>query len=355
MRIAVSTESFYPAVDGTTTTVRHVVDRLVDLGHEVLVLAPAPGLPSYRGCRVARIRTFDAAGRVSPGQQVRDALAGFAPDLLLAVSPDGVGRRALKHAGRGGVPTLVIQTAHVPRSAADLWRHRVLARADHVVATCTWVEGRLAEYGAPGVPVWTPGVDPLAFAPTLRGEALRARWGRDDRVVVGYAGSLRKQHGVRRLAELAGLPGVRLVVIGDGPQRGWLERHLPDASFTRALETGDLAVALASLDVLVHPGERETCCHVLREAAASAVPVVAPAAGGAPDAVRHGETGLLYAAPDPLGLTRAVAGLVAEPDAREALAETARTRATERTWEDAVDELLARHVPLALSGPRLAA
>jgi len=40
MRIALVSESFYPAVDGTTTTVRAVADRLVDTGHQVLVVAP---------------------------------------------------------------------------------------------------------------------------------------------------------------------------------------------------------------------------------------------------------------------------------------------------------------------------
>ena len=64
-------------------------------------------------------------------------------------------------------------------------------------------------------------------------------------------------------------------VVGEGPQRVWLERHLPRAKFTGALTTGDLAAALASLDLLVHPGEEETCCHALREAGATGLPVVA--------------------------------------------------------------------------------
>lgn len=42
-RIALVTESFYPAVGGTTTTVENVADRLVDTGREVLIVAPGPG------------------------------------------------------------------------------------------------------------------------------------------------------------------------------------------------------------------------------------------------------------------------------------------------------------------------
>jgi phosphatidylinositol alpha 1,6-mannosyltransferase len=108
------------------------------------------------------------------------------------------------------------------------------------------------------------------------------------------------------------------------------------------LATGDLATALASLDVMVHPGEHETCSHILREAAASGVPVVAPRSGGATDVVRHLETGLLYDPDDRRALADAVAELAEDPR-RELLGRRGRELALERTWADTVDELVARH------------
>jgi phosphatidylinositol alpha 1,6-mannosyltransferase len=161
-------------------------------------------------------------------------------------------------------------------------------------------------------------------------------------VVVGYVGSLHKKHGVRRLSELADLPNVRLVVIGDGPERSWLEKKLPDARFTGPLETGDLTIAVPTLDLLVHPGEHETDCHALREAGASGVPVVAARAGGAPDVVRHLETGLLFDPADKRDLRRAVAAVAADKH-RRLLGAAGRELVTERTWTDAVDELLAHY------------
>ena len=158
-----------------------------------------------------------------------------------------------------------------------------------------------------------------------------------ERVVVGYVGGLHKRHGVRRLAELASVVGIRLVIVGAGSQRGWLEARLPGAKFTGPLQTGDLTVALPTLDVLVHPGEHETCCHVLREAAASGVPVVAPRAGGAPDVVRHLETGLLYDPADPKDFRRAVESVVADRH-RALLGQRARELST-RTWTEAVADL----------------
>ncbi|WP_295661406.1 glycosyltransferase [uncultured Nocardioides sp.] len=335
-RIALVTESFQPEVDGTTTTLRKVADHLLDSGREVLVVAPGPGQSSYRSMPVARI----VPGR--RGAQVRAALAGFAPDLVHVASPGAVGRRALAQAQRLGTPTLVVQ--HSPVSAAG-----ARLRTGRVLATSPWMAARLAALGVEAG-VWQPGVDTAAFTPALRDRWLHDRWARarsagGPRVVVGYAGSLQKRHGVRRLAELADLPGIRLVVIGDGPQRGWLERHLPGAKVLGPLPTGQLATALASLDVLVHPGTEETCCHVHREAAASGIPVVAPRAGGVVGVVRPLETGVTYDAGDPHALRRAVAAVAADRR-RHLLGARGREVAAERTWGDACAELDAVHAQL---------
>ena len=169
-------------------------------------------------------------------------------------------------------------------------------------------------------------------------------------MVVGYAGDLRKHHGVRRLSEIAHLPGIRLVVIGDGPQRGWLEDRLPTARFSGLLEPDELAAAIASLDVFVHPGERETCCHMLRAAAASGVPVVAPRAGGAPDVVRSLENGLLYDSAEPSALRHALTAVVADRH-RGLLGRRGRELAVQRSWASAVDELVTDHYLQLIAQP----
>ncbi len=338
MRIALVTETFFPAVDGTTTTLKAVADRLVDLGHTIRIIAPGPGLATYRTSDVVRLRPLEALG-----PQLRNAIDTFAPDLVHVTSPGALGRKALKHTARVGIPSVVVEQSPVLDVAADYWRAKVADRTDAVLVTSTWMLDRLDDFGV-SAGLWRPGVDVAAFTPALRDTWLHDSWSRarspaGPQVVVGYVGGLAKRHGVRRLAELACVPGTRAVLIGAGSQRAWLENRLPGARLTGALSTGDLTVALPSLDVLVHPGEHQTCCHALREAAASGVPVVAPRAGGAMDAVGHLETGLLYDPADPRGLRRAVEAVAADPH-RALLGARGREVASRRTWTDAVDELL---------------
>ena len=80
------------------------------------------------------------------------------------------------------------------------------------------------------------------------------------------------------------------------------------------------------------------------EAAASGVPTVAARSGGAPDVVRHLETGLLHDVDDRRSLLQAVDAIVADPH-RSLMGEHARELVARRTWADAVDELLLTHYP----------
>jgi phosphatidylinositol alpha 1,6-mannosyltransferase len=338
LRVALVTESFDPRLTGTAGTVRHVADRLVATGHHVRILTGGAGPSAYHSVGVSRF----AAPRRS--HRLHESLHAFGPDLVHAFTPGAVGAKALRQAQRRGVPTLVTETSSRAEFAPAQWRDRVADRTDRLVVTASWLQDSLAAAGLPAE-LWSPGVDTGVFAPTRRDERLRAAWTGGDltQVVVGYVGSLRKRHGVRHLAEVARVPGTQLVVVGDGPQQAWLRTRLPDSvRFTGQLRPRDSAVAVASLDLLVQPGLRATCCHALREAAACGVPCVAPRSGGAIDVVRPLETGLLYDPEDPVGLADAVAAVVADPR-RQLLGDHAREIALRRTWRDAVDELMQAH------------
>ena len=374
MRVAIVTESFLPQVNGVTNTVRHVVDRLIQTGHQPLVVAPGPGLSDYRGAPVVRVRSMGLPGYKSfslglPDPAVERALAEFRPDVVHLASPILLGAVGLRAARRLDLPTVAVYQTDIAgfarqyglhaEAAVARWVGRVHRRSTRTLAPSRSSRAQLAEMGVHDVHLWRRGVSLDLFGPDRRLPELHSRWAtRQDKVVVGYVGRLAAEKQVRRLTEVAKVPGVRLVVVGDGPERPWLERHLPDAKFTGMLRGDDLARAFASLDVFVHPGEAETFCQTVQEAQASGVPVVAPASGGPLDLVDPGRTGLLYDPSDPRSLGRAVTSLVADPALRGRLATAALAEVQGRTWAGVVDQLVTQHygaVALGRAGTPLAA
>jgi len=145
---------------------------------------------------------------------------------------------------------------------------------------------------------------------------------------------------VSLLGRLVGIPGSRLVVVGDGPEEERLRGLLPEAAFTGFKTGQDLSELVASLDVFVHTGANETFCQAVQEGLASGVPVVAPAAGGPLDLVRPGVNGLLFTPSDGTALRAAVSTLVADPVMRTRMGESALRSVRGRTWDAVCDELL---------------
>ncbi|TNM50127.1 glycosyltransferase family 1 protein [Nocardioides albidus] len=358
MKVAIVTESFLPLVNGVVNSVRQVVDRLLDSGHEPLVIAPGPGPEVYRGVRVVRVRSVAVPRYPSfplglPDRQVEDVLARFAPDVVHLASPIVLGWTGLRAARRRDLPTVAVYQTDIPgylrqyglpgEAACARWVARLHRRATRTLVPSRAAYDQLDGLGVGGLHLWGRGVDLGLFDPGARSAELRRRWEADGATVVGYVGRLAAEKQVRRLADLADVPGIRLVVVGDGPEAPYLRQRLPDATFTGMLTGPDLAAAFASLDVFVHTGLNETFCQTIQEAQASGVAVVAPAIGGPLDLVEHGRTGLLYDAHDPAALRTAVEGLATDGSLRAALAANGLSRVADRSWARVVDELVERH------------
>ncbi|CAB5003261.1 unannotated protein [freshwater metagenome] len=118
---------------------------------------------------------------------------------------------------------------------------------------------------------------------------------------------------------------------------------MPHAVFLGPLSGPALASAMASLDVLVAPGELETFCQVIQEAMASGVPVVAPGVGGPLDLIEHGRDGMLYPPGDHLALVAAVEQLVGSRALRLGIADAGLARVSLRSWDALTDELVGHY------------
>jgi len=87
----------------------------------------------------------------------------------------------------------------------------------------------------------------------------------------------------------------------------------------------------------------------VQEAHAAGVPVVAPAAGGPLDLVRHGVDGFLFDPRHDHSLRRSVGALVDDAALRARLGEAGRRAVVGRTWESLGDELLAHYADARLA------
>jgi glycosyltransferase involved in cell wall biosynthesis len=105
--------------------------------------------------------------------------------------------------------------------------------------------------------------------------------------------------------------GVRLVVVGDGPEREALARRAAElgarVTFTGALPRREALAWIAAADVLLHPSEIEAAPTVIREARALGVPVVACDAGDVA-AWAQDDAGIRVIEPTVAALGRALIG-----------------------------------------------
>jgi phosphatidylinositol alpha 1,6-mannosyltransferase len=185
-------------------------------------------------------------------------------------------------------------------------------------------------------------VDQELFHPGRRDEALHRKLAPSGGLLVGYVGRLAPEKELELLAHVDRLPGIRLVLVGGGPEEARLTALLPGAAFLGVLHGDELARAYATLDVFVHTGRHETYCQSAQEALASGVPVVAPRSGGPIDVVDDTVAGYLYEPGDAEELARHVERLVTHPVLRRRTAVAARQSVRGRTWQ-AVNELLIDH------------
>jgi phosphatidylinositol alpha 1,6-mannosyltransferase len=363
MRIALITESFPPDVNGVAHSVVRVAEHLTARGHQPLVIAPAPpsgtrGVSGALPYPVVRVPSLPLPGYRSfrlglPVPRLTDALVAHAPDVVHLASPFVLGARGAALADRLGLPAVAIYQTDVAayarqylgagEAAAWRWLRAVHNGVARTLAPSTASAAALVAHGVRRVWLWRRGVDTARFDPAKRHDRVRALLAPGGEVIVGYVGRLAVEKRLDLLAGVCRLPGVRVVVIGDGPARRDAERALPGALFLGVRHGEQLARLYASMDVFVHPGPHETFGQTLQEAMASGLPVVAPAAGGPADLVNVGVTGTLVPPEDAGALADAVAVLAADPDLRRRYGRAARAEVATRSWAAVGDELLGHY------------
>jgi glycosyltransferase involved in cell wall biosynthesis len=232
-----------------------------------------------------------------------------------------------------GTDVNLIPRYRLPR-AMIRWAAR---RAAGMITVARALKDDLVRIGVPEerIEVLRNGVDLQLFRPVER-EAARARLG-ISRTTLLSVGHLipRKAHDLV-IRALGSLPGMDLVVIGDGPERDALaalarESRVDDrVRFVGSVPQEELRNYYGAVDALVLASSREGWANVLLESMACGTPVVASRAGGSPEVVSAPEAGVLMAERTPEAVVEGVRRLFASRPDREAT----RSYAEQFSWEE---------------------
>ena len=351
MRVAIVTESFLPQINGVTNSVLRVLETFRELGFEAIIIAPTTINKSHLGFEVFTspnipVVQFPVA---MPNAKLGSILREFNPDVIHVAAPFLLGAKAIKWGAKNSVPTVAVYQTDV---AGYLERYGLgfarpafqqLVAHFHTGATLNLAPTNLAadylrSLGLENVRVWGRGVDLELFNPrhAILSEALefRREHAPGGELLVGFVGRLALEKQVQRMAGLFGVPGVRFVIIGDGPERKRLEALFAGqpVNFTGALNGLELAQAYAALDVFVHFGTEETFGQTIQEALASGNLVVAPNRGGPTQLITNGVNGILVDPNEPAGYREVLEDLVAGNLDREQFSKLAVQSVQGRSW-----------------------
>lgn len=201
----------------------------------------------------------------------------------------------------------------------------------------------------PDVQQLTPGVDVETFRPNVDGSIVRVRHGLGERPVIVCVSRLVARKGqdslIRALpAVRRAIPDAALLLVGSGPyhdeliemtRRAGVSEHVV---ITGAVEDAELPAHYAAGDVFAMPCRTrragmdvEGLGIVYLEASAVGLPVVAGNSGGAPDAVREGETGYVVGGADQDALVARLVQLLANATLRAQMGAAGRSW-VERDW-----------------------
>ncbi|MDE2649363.1 MAG: glycosyltransferase family 1 protein [Chloroflexota bacterium] len=358
-RVAVVTESFLPKVDGVVKTAYLSLRYLQDTGREVLVFAPDIAVDHVGASQVIPLPSISLpqapeTRMALPNPLVARHIEAFQPDLIHLFSPAAMAVSGMAAGRHLNLPVIANYQTDLPgyteqygfprlSGSVNRWLRYIHNGCHLTLAPTRTTIRQLRREGFRRVRHWGRGVDTARFNPRWASVTMRRRLLNDrdpDSLLCIYVGRLATEKRIDLLLELAQTPGVALTIIGDGAQREQLEALYVDTDvhFTGYLIGDELAQAYASADVFVFPGEYETFGQVIQEAMASGLPCIVVDAGGAPDVIDDGASGLVVA-PTAAAFAEAVCSLRDQTWLRSRLAVRARALAEARPWSALMAQL----------------
>jgi glycosyltransferase involved in cell wall biosynthesis len=295
-------------------------------------------------------------------RRVREALAQFKPDLLHITGLNDVSLLGALLSRDLKIPMTASWHTNVHEYAAwrlektlrrfpEGWRKGASGFAeDKVLAICARLYkvarmsfapnpeliGMLEQRTGKPVDVMRRGVEVDLFSPQKRDRS-------DQMFELGYVGRISAEKNVRFLKTLEdglvarGAPPFRIVVVGHGSEKPWLEENLRHGAFPGVLKGEDLSRAYANFDLFVFPSFTDTYGNVINEAMASGAPCIVTTGGGPKYLIQDGVTGVV--ARDEQHFIATVFDLMNDRERHAAMRRAAREHAVANSWDRVFERL----------------
>jgi phosphatidylinositol alpha-1,6-mannosyltransferase len=373
VRLVLVTQDFAPRRGGIQTWAVELAKRLSTALEAFAVIAPdVPGgrdADRELGLRVIRAGTPNtliaaaapALSRLALSERFDTTLHAQWSTLPAALGLRAAGKLGRVHVAAHGRELLLTPWQALPLAQAgyDRARRATLSRADGILAGSQFTAGLVRDLGVEParIRVTHYGTDPSRFQPR-DAASLRERLELGSRPVLLTIARLVARKGIDTVLDalpkvLSVHPDAVYVIAGDGPEADSLKALSRRLGVERAVRfpgvvtDEELSLWYSLADVFVMPSRSdppdvEGFGIVFLEAAACERPVVAARAGGIPDAVAHGVTGVLVPPGDSAALGAELMALLSDPARRAELGRRGRERVlADFTWARVVDRTLA--------------
>jgi glycosyltransferase involved in cell wall biosynthesis len=348
VRVVVVSGIWPPDVGGPASHAPALAAALLEAGHEVEVVTTAAAAPAPRPypvrwvsrARAAPLRHLAVvrevaqaarrADRVYATTMVRRAAlgAGLArrPLVVKLVADEAYERAVRTNRFAGTLEEFQQHSGGLRDRFLRATRTAALGRATSVLVPSAYLRDVAVSWGlSPERLTVIPNPAPALPALPDRNEARAAL--DVDGVTLAAAGRLTRQKALGDALEaVAQVDGVALVVAGDGPERGVLERRASELGlsgrvrFLGAQPRDGVLRLFRAADAAILTSAWENLPHSVLEALAVGTPVIATAVGGVPEVVHDGRNGLLVAPGDVAGLAVAIRRIASDGELRATLA-----------------------------------
>lgn len=361
MRLAYVTETFPPEINGVALTAERFVNGLRARGHAIDLVRPKQPkeslvdhatelrvagvpIPMYQGLRFGLPIVSTLSKRWQAAR----------PELIHVATEGPLGWAAIRAARVNGIPVTSdfrtnfdLYSEHygfgfLRRVVGGYLKHFHNA-TDRTFVPTQAVSSALTRQGYQRTEVVGRGVDAEMFSPSRASAELRASWGATEQTpVLLYVGRLASEKNVPLAfrafeAVRARTPGVRFVVVGDGPLRKKLALAHPEAIFVGPQRGVMLAQYYASADVFLFPSLTETFGNVTLEALASGLLVVAFRSGAAAVHIDDCTSGVLIEPGDEQGFIAGTCALAQQFRWLGMMRSGARRAAVAASWDSVIN------------------